>query len=76
MKQLLARSACSVLLFLFLMLASASLWGQDAPPDFGPKVGEKVPSFSLYDQSGKERDLASLMGPKGLVVLFSRSADW
>jgi cytochrome oxidase Cu insertion factor (SCO1/SenC/PrrC family) len=42
----------------------------------GPQVGEKVPDFSLPDPHGQTRTLASLMGPKGLVLVFSRSADW
>ncbi|HWK30833.1 MAG TPA: hypothetical protein VNR20_01995 [Terriglobales bacterium] len=42
----------------------------------GPQVGEKVPDFSLLDQHDQRRTLASLMGPKGLVLVFNRSADW
>jgi cytochrome oxidase Cu insertion factor (SCO1/SenC/PrrC family) len=42
----------------------------------GPQVGEQVPDFSLVDQHGRTRTLASLMGPNGLVLVFSRSADW
>ena len=42
----------------------------------GPQVGEKVPDFNLPDQHGQRRTLASLMGPKGLVLVFTRSADW
>lgn len=42
----------------------------------GPQVGEKVPDFSLPDQHGQTRTLSSLMGPKGLVLVFNRSADW
>ena len=42
----------------------------------GPQLGEKVPDFSLPDQQGQVRTLRSLMGPKGLVLLFYRSADW
>lgn len=42
----------------------------------GPQVGEKVPDFSLADQHGQPRTLASLMGPNGLVLAFNRSADW
>ncbi len=42
----------------------------------GPQVGEKVPDFALPDQQGHTRTLASLMGPKGLVLVFNRSADW
>ena len=42
----------------------------------GPQVGDKVPDFSLRDQHGQTRTLASLMGAKGLVLVFNRSADW
>ena len=42
----------------------------------GPQVGAKVPEFSLPDQTGTVRTLQSLMGPKGLMLLFYRSADW
>jgi len=42
----------------------------------GPQVGSSVPDFSLPDQTGKVRTLQSLMGPKGLMLVFSRSADW
>jgi peroxiredoxin len=42
----------------------------------GPEVGTKIPDFSLQDQSGQTRKFASLKGPKGLVLVFFRSADW
>lgn len=42
----------------------------------GPQVGEKVPGFSLRDQSGKTWTLPSVMGPKGAMVVFYRSVDW
>lgn len=42
----------------------------------GPQAGSHVPDFSLPDQSGRIRTLASLMGPKGAMLVFSRSADW
>jgi AhpC/TSA family len=42
----------------------------------GPRVGEKVPDFTLPDQNGKEHSLQQLMGPKGLLLVFVRSADW
>lgn len=42
----------------------------------GPQVGARVPAFSLPDQGGRQRTLASLMGPRGLMLVFSRSADW
>ena len=56
-------------------------WGRfvDAQNDgyqTGPEIGEKVPDFTLPDQHGRNRTLAELMGPNGLLLVFSRSADW
>ncbi len=42
----------------------------------GPQVGERVPDFSLQDQHGKTWTLQSIMGPKGAMLVFIRSADW
>jgi cytochrome oxidase Cu insertion factor (SCO1/SenC/PrrC family) len=42
----------------------------------GPQIGERVPDFTLTDQHGQPRTLASLMGAKGLMLVFYRSADW
>lgn len=54
---------------------------QPAPPavdttKIGPQVGSVVPPVSGTDQFGKPQSLASLSGPKGLMLVFSRSADW
>ena len=42
----------------------------------GPQIGTQVPDFTLLDQTGQSRTLASLTGPKGLMLVFFRSADW
>jgi cytochrome oxidase Cu insertion factor (SCO1/SenC/PrrC family) len=42
----------------------------------GPQSGTRAPDFTLLDQKGQSRTLASLMGPKGLMLVFFRSADW
>jgi hypothetical protein len=42
----------------------------------GPQVGTHVPDFSLTDQNGERHTLQSLMGPKGAILVFFRSADW
>lgn len=50
-----------------------------ATPDvrtLGPQTGSTLPDFSLPDQHGRTRTLSSLMGPKGLVLVFNRSAEW
>jgi hypothetical protein len=42
----------------------------------GPKIGARVPDFTLPDQHGEIRALRSTFGPKGGVLVFFRSADW
>ncbi len=57
--------------------------GQSAPPivavdvsRLGPQVGEVVPPFAMPDHAGVTRTLKDLLGPKGALLVFSRSADW
>jgi cytochrome oxidase Cu insertion factor (SCO1/SenC/PrrC family) len=42
----------------------------------GPQVGDRVPDFNLKDQNGKTQTLESIMGPKGAMLVFFRSANW
>ena len=42
----------------------------------GPQVGQQVPDFTLSDQTGRMRNLQSVMGPRGAMLVFFRSADW
>ena len=52
---------------------------QPSPVDLrtvGPQVGSRVPAFTLPDQTGQPRTLESLMGPRGMILVFFRSADW
>ncbi|MGH7863634.1 MAG: hypothetical protein ACREQB_01495 [Candidatus Binataceae bacterium] len=42
----------------------------------GPEVGQRAADFRLSDQDGKSWTLKQLMGPKGLLLAFNRSADW
>jgi cytochrome oxidase Cu insertion factor (SCO1/SenC/PrrC family) len=42
----------------------------------GPQVGGRAPDFNLIDQNGKSWTLPSIMGPKGAMLVFFRSADW
>jgi hypothetical protein len=42
----------------------------------GPQVGDTVPDFSLPDQNGRTHTLQSIMGPRGAMLVFIRSADW
>ena len=71
MRMFLAATAC---------LAAATLGAQPrAPIDvarLGPQVGDRVPGFTLNDQAGRVRTLESVMGPRGAMLVFIRSADW
>src|SRR5262245_11212376 len=49
---------------------------QNADLKTGPAVGSKVPDFALEDQDGRRFTLHDLMGPKGMLLVFTRSADW
>ena len=42
----------------------------------GPDVGQPVPAFTATDQEGRTQTLPSVMGPKGAMLVFFRSADW
>jgi len=42
----------------------------------GPEIGERVPDFALPDQNGRTWTLRDLMGPNGLMLVFTRSAHW
>lgn len=42
----------------------------------GPAVGAHVPEFQALDGDGRTQTLESLMGPKGALIVFFRSADW
>jgi hypothetical protein len=59
-----------------VLLLGGLLSGTGGPSGPGPAVGEKIPPFEAVDQNGQRRDFASLRGPRGLVLLFFRSADW
>ncbi len=62
-------------------VALAAAWilgaaGLLAAREYGPAADSRMPDFSLRDQDGKTHTLQSLLGPKGAVILFFRSADW
>lgn len=42
----------------------------------GPRIGDRIPDFTLTDQHGQPRTLRSVMGANGLMLVFYRSADW
>ncbi len=68
-------------------LAAGLAWAQSRPRlhalpktdegvKTGPAIGEKIPAFQAVDQHGRRRSFEDLRGPRGLVLMFVRSADW
>jgi peroxiredoxin len=70
----------SLVRFIAVILFVASLVAPVAAnPDFdlGPPIGAKAPTIGTpLDQKGNPRTLESLMGKKGMVFFFFRSAAW
>ena len=63
-----------------MFVASVPVGGQERQPvdlsSLGPQIGEKVPDLALPDQHGAIQTLDSIMGERGAMLLFHRSADW
>ena len=74
--------ASSVITLLLMLFMGMPVYAQSLQPGridvskLGPQVGDRIPDFSLKDQTGKVRPLQSIMGPKGAMLVFVRSADW
>ncbi|MCC6991791.1 MAG: hypothetical protein IT181_22505 [Acidobacteria bacterium] len=69
----------ALLLALFLTSSGVTAALAQAPvalDALGPQPGAVVPAFTLVDQTGATRSLASIMGRRGAMLVFSRSADW
>ena len=61
------------------LLAAILALAAAAPPpayDIGPAVGATVPALQVTDAAGKSQTIKSLSGPKGVVLVFFRSAKW
>jgi phage tail protein X len=65
--------------FIYVYAVAVSLATLGAQPDIatiGPQVGATLPAFTLVDQAGRTHTLQSVMGAKGAMLVFFRSADW
>ena len=52
------------------------VWATNDGYATGPDPGHPIPAFALPDPSGATRTLLDLAGPRGLLLVFHRSADW
>jgi peroxiredoxin len=63
-----------VLTLLFALCLTGTTRAAD---DLGPPIGSAAPDIGMpLDQTGAPRRLVDLMGSKGLVLMFFRSAEW
>jgi hypothetical protein len=63
-------SRCGAAKYLILLLSVSQVSAR------GPEPGYAAPAFSLPDQNGVSQSFDTLKGPKGLMLVFYRSADW
>jgi peroxiredoxin Q/BCP len=67
--------------FAALVFATLPALGQQPPQKIdvsrlGPQTGQPVPDFRLQDAQGTVWTRESILGPKGAMLVFSRSLDW
>jgi len=55
---------------------TGAAWAASFVDSWGPAVGSTAPAIEAEDQDGTIRDLASLCGERGVLLVLSRSADW
>jgi hypothetical protein len=57
-------------------LLKAFIEAQNEGATSGIAIGQTAPAFELKDQYGRSHTLKNLMGRKGVLLVFTRSADW
>jgi hypothetical protein len=57
-------------------LLKAFIEAQNEGATSGIAIGQTAPAFELKDQTGRTHTLKSLIGRKGVLLVFTRSADW
>ena len=74
-RSLLTRLSGRLLPALIFFSACAVISAQHAIKT-GPEVGSTLPAFEAPDQNGQLQNLQTILGPKGALLVFYRSADW
>ena len=78
------RSTATAMVLIGMLAAATGVTAEEASTDgadayqdgWGPALGDPVPLIAAEDQHGDVRDLGSLSGEQGLVLIVSRSAVW
>jgi len=71
-----SKSIPAGILVLFLALAVSPAFSQEFIWAPNLPVGSVIPEIKALDQNGETRNLASLTGERGLLLMFSRSFNW
>ena len=59
------------------VLAAGLALGSDYDDDaWGPAAGAQIPAGEFPSHGGETRTFSDLMGDRGLLILFNRSANW
>jgi hypothetical protein len=61
---------------IFILVTAWSVLSAQQPRITGPEIGSTLPSFEVPDQNSQVRNLKSIIGPKGVLLVFYKSADW
>jgi peroxiredoxin len=69
-------SALALLLFVSLPALAQQAAQRIDVSRLGPQADQVVPDFRLQDGQGKLWTRDAIMGPKGAMLVFSRSLDW
>jgi peroxiredoxin len=64
-----------LILFSIVLVLTQNAWATKNIP-VGPKIGDMAPVISVMNNQNQATTLNSLMGEKGLILVFFRSADW
>jgi peroxiredoxin len=72
----LVRVSSTISILFLLLSASLPVAADTTALNTGPEVGQTIPHFEAIDHKGAKQTLDTLKGPKGLLLLFTRSADW
>ena len=58
------------------ILGTSLALASDYADKWGPSTGTLIPAGEFVSHTGEMRTFLDLMGDKGLLVLFNRSANW
>ena len=65
-----------LLTFIAMAVSAAGQPSESVLERIGPQIGDVAADFEAPDQHGVTRRLSSLLGQKGAMLVFYRSADW